>query len=80
MLAAEIAKKRKKQEEAKVSVGGGVGPRKWLKRGEVEQLRVAQYHEDEALAAEELSVRPRSSSHRSFARLVQPQRRLLVGG
>ena len=51
-LAAEIARKRKASVDAKAALGSG-GARKWVKKGELEQLRVAQYHESEAHAAEE---------------------------
>ena len=53
-LAAEIARKRKASVDAKAALGSG-GARKWVKKGELEQLRVAQYHESEAHAAEERS-------------------------
>jgi len=55
-LAAEIARKRKAQVDAKAAIGGSAsGARKWVKKGDLEQLRVNQYHEAEALAAEERS-------------------------
>ena len=56
-IAAEIARKRKAQADAKAALAGGQdpaggdAPRKWLKKGDLEKLRVAQYHEEEAAQA-----------------------------
>ena len=52
-LAAEIARKRQLQQDAKSALGGGGGPRKWVKRGEVEQVREKKYLEETAREAEE---------------------------
>ena len=46
---AEIARKRKLQQDAKAALGGA----KWVRRGDVEQVRVQQYHEEEARQTEE---------------------------
>jgi len=59
VLKAEMERKRKEREAAAVSLGDGAGTakKKWMKRGDVEKLRVAQYHEAEAREAEERKAR-----------------------
>jgi hypothetical protein len=49
-IKAEIERKRRLQQDAKETLG-----RKWVKRGEVEQIRQKQYYEEEARQAEERS-------------------------
>ena len=46
-LKAEMERKRKEREDAKAAGGGG-GPRKWVKRGELEKERAVKYYETEA--------------------------------
>jgi len=54
-IAAEIARKRQLQQDAKTALGGAGGPRKWVKRGEVEKVREQQHLEEEKRLAEERS-------------------------
>ena len=58
-LAAEIARKRKERSDASAIASGGAAPadgkRKWVKKGDLEKAKVAQYREAEAKDEEERS-------------------------
>ena len=55
-LAAEIARKRKATADAKAALGaGGDSARKWVKKGDIEKVRVGKYLEEEERRAEAIS-------------------------
>jgi pre-mRNA-splicing factor 18 len=66
-LQAEIARKRKEREEAKSAAGDGGNKRKWVKRGELEQQRAAEYLRKEAAAKEERERKSVVPQHRYAA-------------
>ena len=47
-LKAEIERKRKERDQLKAAAGGSDGPRKFMKRGEMEQQREIEYYKSEA--------------------------------
>ena len=63
-IQAEIARKRKEREAAAATLGGGGEPRKWMRKGDVEKYREAEYLKNEA---EEQEAR--------LKKLVVPQHR-----
>ena len=47
-IQAEIARKRKEREAAAATLGGGGEPRKWMRKGDIEKYREAEYLKNEA--------------------------------
>ena len=78
-LKAEMERKRKEREDAKAAGGGG-GPRKWVKRGELEKERAVKYYETEAAEQEERARKAVAPQHRMAAAVAADEAEKIAAG